>query len=655
MLDKPNGAAPAKSLSAPDQLRARSGSPTIEDLAREARAHASELQNFKARALIPARELRQIWHSRQRPFWRLNLGAYQALTRRLVELGENYLAIDTATEGIQFFGNDPSLILSKALASARCGAIDQAQRILAENESVLSGTHEYFSLLGRTHKDLWKLSGDSRELEESYRCYYQDYVLEKERAPALAPFPGANAASMALLLQKTDTARTLAQEVLTLVGGEPSDYWKQVTCAECELVLGHIDTSRERYRAAAANSPQPYANLMTTRAQARLVLRALGIEPNSFDACFPIPRVACFSGHRLDEFDRPEPRFPVEAADAVKARIREAVNKFDIGFGYSSAANGADILFLEVMQEDETELGAQPRETSVNLPFEEAEFIKTSVRHSSSDEWVDRFHAVLDRATEVTRAPTGLTPSGIVFEYGNKLSFGAALHKARELDTDLVVLAVWDGQHREGAGGTADMLRIAALAGTPMEIISPRLESAATLPYDAISSHFTSAHPPDEAILHALAFSVTAENEEATADSIATILASHRPFATEVYSRRYRLFFESAESAATAAIAIFSVVAAQLEHSLGLHSLPVRKRVHPVTGLIAFSAALGDKAAQLAELDPPGQIYATIGFSAFSEQNDGRQLRCEFLGHRTLGYDGKSEAIFRVVRSQHTW
>jgi hypothetical protein len=162
MLDKPNGAAPAKSLDVPHQGRGRSGYPTIEDLAREARAHASELQNFRARALIPARELRQIWHSRQRPFWRLNLGAYQALTRRLVELGENYLAIDTATEGIQFFGNDPTLILSKALASARCGAIDQAQRILAENESVLSGTHEYFSLLGRTHKDLWKLSVDSR-------------------------------------------------------------------------------------------------------------------------------------------------------------------------------------------------------------------------------------------------------------------------------------------------------------------------------------------------------------------------------------------------------------------------------------------------------------------------------------------------------------
>jgi hypothetical protein len=653
MLDKPNGAAPAKISIAPHQLNGRSGDPTIEDLAGEARANASELQNFRARALIPARELRKIWQSRRRPFWRLNLGAYQALTRRLVELGENYLAIDTATEGIQFFGNDPALILSQALASARCGAVEQAQRILAENESVLSGTHEYFSLLGRTHKDLWKLSGDPRQLEESYRYYHQDYVLEKERAPALAPFPGANAASMALLLQKTDTARTLAKEVLALLNGRSLDYWQQVTRAECELVLGHIDAARECYRTATAGSPQPYANLMTTRAQARLVLRALGIEPNSFDTCFPIPRVACFSGHRLDELDRPEPRFPVEAADAVKARIREAVDNLNIGFGYSSAANGADILFLEVMQEDETKPGTPPRETSVNLPFEETEFIKTSVRHSSSDEWIDRFRAVVERATEVTHAPTGLTPSGIVFEYGNRLSFGAAVQKARELDTDLIVLAVWDGQHLEGAGGTADMLRIAALANTPIEVISPRLDSAAKMVYDTVSSQFRSMHSPNEAILHALAFSVTTENEDVTADSIATILASQRPFATEVYGRHYRLFFENADSAAATAIAILSAVASELEHSLGLHSLPVRKRVHPVTGSIAISEALGEKAAQLAELDPPGQIYATIGFSAFSEQNGSTQLRCEFLGHRALGSDGKPEAIFRVVQWQH--
>jgi hypothetical protein len=651
MVDKPDGTNPSNSAGGPDRLR-RTVHRTIEDLAREARGHASELENFSARPLIPARELRKIWHSRVRSFWRLNLGAYQALTRRLVELGENYLAIDTATEGIEFFGNDPKLILSSALASARCGAVDQAQQILADKERVLSGTHEYFSLLGRTHKDLWKLSGDRRDLEESYRYYYQDYLLEKDRAPELAPFPGANSASMALLLAKTDTARRISREVLALLEGRASDYWAQVTHAECELVLGEVEASRERYRTAAATSPQPYANLMTTRAQARLVLRALGIEPNSFDGCFPIPRVACFSGHRLDEYDREEPRFPVEVAETVKDRIREAAKQLGIGFGYSSAANGADILFLEVMQESQTEHGAQPRETYVNLPVEEADFIRMSVRHPSSSEWIERFGAVLNGATEITRTSSGLPPSGIVFEYANRLSFGAAAHKARELDTELIVLAVWDGQRQDRPGGTGDLIRMAARAGTRIEVISPRGEPAAVLPYDAEEVHSSPVHAPDEAIVHALAFSVRAENETATAESIATILATCRPFTTDVHGRCYHLFFETAGSAAATAFALLSGIAPQIQQSLGLHSLPVKKRMHPVSGTTVFSAELIEKTARLAALDPAAQIYATMGFAALSEQNARGELRCEFLGHRILGHDGNSEAIFRVVQSR---
>jgi hypothetical protein len=653
MVDKPDGTNPSNLASAPDKLDGPTGHRTIEDLAREARAHTSELENFSAHPLIPARELRRIWHSRVRPFWRLHLGAYQALTRRLVESGENYLAIDTAAEGMQFFGNDPKLILSSALASARCGAVDQAQQILANKERVLSGTPEYFSLLGRTHKDLWKLSSDRRDLEESYRCYYQDFLLEKDRAPRLAPFPGANAASMALLLGKTDPARTIAHEVLALLGDHASDYWQQVTRAECELVLGHIETARGRYRAAGATSLQPYANLMTTRAQARLVLQALGIEANSFDDCFPIPRVACFSGHRLDEYDRQEPRFPVEAAEMVKDRIREAAKKLGIGFGYSSAANGADILFLEVMQESQTERGAQARETYVNLPVEEADFIRMSVRHPSSTAWIQRFETVVSRATEVTRTNTGLPPSGIVFEYANKLSFGAAAHKARELDTELIVLAVWDGQRDDQRGGTGDLVRMAAFAGTRIEVISPRPESAGALPYDVEEVYSSPLHAPDEAILHALAFSVRQKDETATAESIAAIVAAHPPLATEVYGRSYHLIFETAGSAAATAFALLAGIAPQIEQSLGLHSLPVKRRMHPVSGTAVFSADLTEKAAELAALDPPAQIYATLGFSALSEQDSDGELRCEFLGHRTVGRNGNPEAVFRVVRSRH--
>jgi hypothetical protein len=66
-----------------------------------------------------------------------------------------------------------------------------------------------------------------------------------------------------------------------------------------------------------------------------------------------------------------------------------------------------------------------------------------------------------------------------------------------------------------------------------------------------------------------------------------------------------------------------------------------------------FSSDLIEKAAQLAALDPPAQVYATIGFAALSEQDGPAEVRCEFLGHRLLGQDRSSEAIFRIVRSRH--
>lgn len=633
MLDKGNGELRAMTAAAPVRR-------TIEELAEDARAHRLALENFSARPLISARELRHIWETRVRPFWRLNLGAYQALARRLVELSENYLAIEVATEGMEFFGDDPRLILSRALASARCGAIAQTHAILLEKQAALAGTSEYLSLLGRTRKDLWKVSGEPRELEESFRSYHEDYLLEKKRAPQRAAFPGANAASMALLLGQIDRAFQLAQEVLALLDQEPQrDYWKEVTRAECELVLGQLEAARAHYASAVVFSPQPYANLMTTRAQCRLLLPIAGLEARAFDDCFSIPRVACFSGHRLDEGDRAQPRFPASSADSVKARIRAAVENLGIGFGYSSAANGADILFLEVMQE----LG---RETYITLPMAEPDFIARSVRHDSSPEWIARFENVLDRATAVTIAETSLPPSGIVFDYGNQLCFGAAAQKARELDTELIVLAVWDGRAGEARGGTADVVQMASAAGARIEVITP--DGAPTPLAFGISAPALPA-ASEEAIVHALAFCVREENEAEADEKVAFVLRNQRLLATEVHGRWFHLFFARAEDAPDTALALLDQVAPHLQHSLGLHSLPVRQRIHPVSGALTFSASLVEKAVRLASLEPTGQIYTSVGFAALAEKNGRTDFRCEFLGHRPLVAGKKAEPVFRLV------
>ena len=83
----------------------------------------------------------------------------------------------------------------------------------------------------------------------------------------------------------------------------------------------------------------------------------------------PIPGVAVFTGHRLDEVNREAARFPASLESSVKAAIVSWLQEHNVRAGVCSAANGADILFLEALQSFEGS------DTRIVLPFSEAEFL----------------------------------------------------------------------------------------------------------------------------------------------------------------------------------------------------------------------------------------------------------------------------------------
>jgi hypothetical protein len=144
---------------------------------------------------------------------------------------------------------------------------------------------------------------------------------------------------------------------------------------------------------------------------------------------------------------------------------------------------------------------------------------------------------------------------------------------------------------------------------------------------------------------------VREENEADADEKIASLLRGRRVLVAEVHGRWFHLFFESSQEAAEAALAFYAGAAPHLEHSLGLHSLPVRQRIHPVSGAITFSPRLIEKAVELAGLEPGGHIYTSIGFSALAEKTGRSEFRCEFLGHRPLSASGNSEPVFRLIAS----
>ncbi|MCK7500531.1 MAG: hypothetical protein MZW92_67520 [Comamonadaceae bacterium] len=88
-------------------------------------------------------------------------------------------------------------------------------------------------------------------------------------------------------------------------------------------------------------------------------------------SCAP-PTSSAFTGHMLDAPGREAPRFPPALVPAVAAALRERVAAWHAPVVYTSAACGADLLFVEAAQ-------AAGAEVNVVLPFARDEFVRTSV------------------------------------------------------------------------------------------------------------------------------------------------------------------------------------------------------------------------------------------------------------------------------------
>src|SRR5262249_17095783 len=110
--------------------------------------------------------------------------------------------------------------------------------------------------------------------------------------------------------------------------------------------------------------------------------------------------------------------------------VTSELDDLDIRIGYSSAAAGPDIEFLEAVR-------ARGGRTHVVLPCREEQFIEESV----PDEWLPRFRGALASADEVLIASEERLKSGsIAYDYADELLQGLAAVRAAQLDTELIAL-----------------------------------------------------------------------------------------------------------------------------------------------------------------------------------------------------------------------
>ncbi len=382
-----------------------------------------------------------------------------AAAQSLIELARPELALEV----LPFAGDNVRGRQLRALAMAKLGGVDDAITILEQLRQEGQLDAESGGLLAGRYKQKWLDTGESSFLQSAFQGYHETFERTGDQ------YPGINAAAAALWLGKATDSRFLAQQVLKRnelagLGPEAMDHWELATVAEAFLLLGRMEDARDWYSRAVARNPLNLENIAAMRRQARRDLEALNFPRGALDAALPIARVAAFAGHMVDAPGREPPRFPPEKVEAVGRRIADRIRALNVAHGFSSAARGSDLLFLEALL-------AKGGRARVFLPFPREAFEPVSV----GEVWNERFHSALeDDRAEVSilhdRAPLPAELPSAFLECSVAIQAEATAF-AQRLDERPVLLAVWNEASTDDRGGTADAIRAWREKDREVEII----------------------------------------------------------------------------------------------------------------------------------------------------------------------------------------
>ena len=363
----------------------------------------------------------------------------------------------------------------------------------------------------------------------------------------------------------------------------------------------------------------------------------------------------------IDEPSRSVPRFPSCLEPSVRQAIHRWLDEHQIDIGFSLAARGGDILFLEAMQE-------RGGETHIILPFGEDEFVKTSIELPGETMWTERFNNVLQYATTVVRAVRNGTNQGpVAFEYTNELIAGSGMIKVRELGTTVQGLALWDGQ-KGAAGGTFDAVlswHCRGIKVTSIDLSSIEKDEGTTTSIKVVSMagkhsvvRTLSDDPTDVRLMSMLFADVVGYSKmndrevrlflEHYLTRVADLIGS---FGSSIVVRETAgdglyLAFDGVSTAGQCSLDLADMVRSTPWCELGFSS-PIRLRVamhcgpiilghDPITGLRKGVGVHVSRTARLEPKTPPGFVYASEAFAAFCELSSNLPFRCHYVKQLAL-------------------
>jgi tetratricopeptide (TPR) repeat protein/class 3 adenylate cyclase len=626
---------------------------------------------------------------------------YEKSVRGFVSSGQVLTAIEVARDGLARFGEN--LVLRQQLALAQTGALDAAREVLGQLLE-RAGDAETLSLLGRVYKELWRRANTPGEAKAALEkaCHYYGQAFENSRGY----YPGINLAfTFAALGERAkaeDTARQVAKRCRIAIEnshGHP-DGWLLATLGEALIHLGRTAEAGEYYGRAVEQFKGRWRDLASMRRQAREVLKfseetaAEKVRWNDLaalrrkareifrptekthdwlDRWFEFPSVVAFCGHMIDAPGRVPPRFPPEREGEVREAIRQHLKAIRAGFGYSSAACGGDILFCECLLE---------RGASVNLvlPCPVDAFKLQSVSFAGP-EWERRFHTVLGNASTLLIANASGFPasaadpaSATALSYSNRVVTGLAVLQAQALDVDLKAIALWDGRPGDGWGGTSSVVAEWRSRKIEPHIIPLGAGDAPASPTPAPSA------PPEPTagatqVIKAMIFAEVVSYKQVTEQQIPayvrefkTTMAGvisglpHPPEVAESLGGAHHFAFDDLEEAGLFALELRDRIMeknwaelglpAELGIRIVLHAGPVFAFTDPVLGRPNCIGAHVARAARIAPVTPPGQVYATQEFAALCGAGGISGVAFEFLGHLPTTMLFQEAPLYRLDRGR---
>jgi len=606
------------------------------------------------------REALAIWRTKDTDLWSRIAILFQKLAERLLSLGEALIAYDVVSEGLKIFPRDIRLVQLLALALARSGATSKANSLLSGLVKEGQKDEETLGILARTYKDLGLAAPDPlvrmQMLRDARDCY-----LEAFRNTA-GHWTGINAGTLSLLIGERELAARIARQVreqclLKWKSGnlqESDRFWLETTLGEASLILGEASQAQEWYERARQTGPRRYADLHSASRNAQLILRYRNESQDLLSNALRLPAVAAFVGHMVDVPKRTSPRFPSQLQDRVKQLIRERIEQCDIGFGYSSAACGSDILFLETL----LELG---KETSIVLPYCREQFRLDSV-DVAGENWGARFEEVLRAAARVIIASDQrLDESSISLAYGNTYLQGLASLHAMRFDSKLIGIAVWDGKETCAQGGTSDVIEQWRRSGLRVEFIDVgsleaepgmggirEVEPAPVPCPDVIQSGFT---PGIRALLFADAVGFSKLRERQIPKFVLQFLGGiaqlieltkYPPEYKNTWGDGLYLVFDNVKKAGMFALELRDLVQSRhfgtsglpesISLRIALHAGPVYSCFDPVMERTTYVGTHVSRAARMEPITPPGEVYASEAFAALAAADGSCEFVCDYVG-----------------------